>query len=108
MASMPGNQVASVNYTTKQKLRGFLKQLHPYSHKSYVRVDNYAQELGIRDRFTNLRNELLEKNVVNRPGPLQNWTNWTDKEVMEAPMYNTPNYRNYKLGLSRTQKQQNS
>jgi hypothetical protein len=28
--------------------------------------------------------------------------------VMEAPMYNTPNYRNYKLGLSRTQKQQNS
>ncbi len=101
IASLPAHQAAGMLHVAKQKLRAFLKQLHPYSYKSFVRVDKYAHELGIRDRFTDIRNELVENNVANRPGPLQNWTNWADREVIEAPKYNTPNFRNYKLGLSR-------
>ena len=99
--SMQANQVANVNYLAKQRLRTFLQQLHPYSYKSYVRLDNYAQELGIRDRFSNIRNELVQKNQVNRLNSLRNWTNWTDKELIEAPKYNTPNFRKYQVGISR-------
>lgn len=102
MASMQENQVANVNYLAKQRLRAFLTQLHPYTYNSYVRLDNYAHSLGIKDRFTSIRNELIDKNQINRPGPLRNWTNWTDKELIEAPKYNTPNYRDYKCGFTRT------
>lgn len=98
MATLQENENRNINYVAKQRLRGFLHKLNPYSHKSYVRLENYANELGLRNRFKTIRNELDNKNE----DKFKTWLDWTDKRNPEAPKYNTPNWREHNFGQRRS------
>jgi hypothetical protein len=99
LASLQPNQIRDINYAARERLRGLVLSLHPYSYRSHLRADEYARSLGIRSRLRDIRTELSVDAVKD---PLQKWTNWTDKNLIEAPKFNTPNWRDYTYGLSRT------
>lgn len=98
MSTLQENQVRNINHVAKERLRGFVHSIHPYSQKSYVRLENYANELGIKNRFKTIRQELDNRTE----DKLQNWMDWTDKTAPEAPKYNTPNWREHNFGQRRT------
>lgn len=98
IASLQQNQVRDLNYAARERLRGLVLSLHPYSYKSHLRADEYARSLGIRSRLKDIRNELSPDYVKE---PLEKWTKWTDKNLIEAPKYNTPHWREYTYGQPR-------
>ncbi|CAF0906846.1 unnamed protein product [Brachionus calyciflorus] len=92
--SLQENEVRNLNYAARERLRAFIHSVHPYSNKAYQRLENYANDLGLRNRFKSIRNELENRNEDR----LKMWSNWTDKQPIEAPKYNTPNWREHNFG----------
>lgn len=97
LQNLQENEIRNINYSTKEKLRGFVYRIHPYSQKSYQRLENYANDLGIRNRFKSIRNEIDNKNQ----DMLKAWTNHNDNIPIVAPKFNTPNWREHNFGLTR-------
>jgi len=92
------NQSRKIHFIAKEKLRFFLKSIHPFSQGAYVRLINYTMDAGLKDRYATIKNELLARTQEPQE-PLKAWIEWTDRTFPEQPGFKTPDWRDHTYGL---------
>ena len=72
--------------------------MHPFSHSAFLKLNNYAIDLGIKNRFSIVRNELVEREQKNT---IRRWVTWADRCNPEPSRFQTPDWRKNTFGLRR-------
>merc|ERR1712127_125263 len=93
ISTLQENDIRKTQHVAKERLRSFLKTVHPFTREAYTRVDNFSVSLGTRDRFKQIRNELNPHTSKHNKTSLVAYTQWADKVPLGPDPHQTPDWR---------------